>query len=432
MYFFSNKKEVKREIPAKKMTLPAQERVASSRTTSNVVARNANGRSVDDYNRMYSAYDNKFSKSANGDTLYIDAKKPAEYGEWVNSFNGSQDDYEYASRLLRFHNPRFAIPVGSSLYWDLVYGPGSFDWNVYSDGAWAYAFPTWSNPGYWNWRWRYDWAWNFGGPWYGWYGRPWSWGFGYSWGWGGSWYAYDPWYYGGWGWPGYGGWYGGWYGRPYYGGGWYAGGNRFRRNGYFYNNQGSGLMASRPGGIRGTGGSRPAFGSASRSSRGNASSVLPSRGNRGGGSFASTSGRVSRGGSVVEARPSSSSVRGDGYTFTPVQQRVIRGTGSRGNSSFERTMPGNVNTYTRPSSTRQTYRGNSRSGGRFNERPTRTQPVERQSFTRERPSTPNYNNSFRQSTPSYNNSGSYSRGGGFSGGSRGGGGFSGGGVRRGR
>mgnify|MGYP001423127249 CR=1 FL=1 len=57
-----------------------------------------------------------------------------------NGFDGSEDDYEYAMRIVRFRNPRFAIPISSPLYWDVVYGVNSWDWNVYDDGFYAYAF----------------------------------------------------------------------------------------------------------------------------------------------------------------------------------------------------------------------------------------------------------------------------------------------------
>lgn len=479
LYFFSSKKKTEKTALKKEMVLPAQ--TSSHGKNDNVlpatvVPRNANGKNVDEYNRMYSSYDNTFSKSSDGDTLYIDAKQPAEYGDWVNGFNGSESDYQYASRLLRFHNPRYAIPVGSSLYWDLVYGPASFDWNVYSDGAWAYAFPTWSNPWYWDYSIYGDWYWNFGGgPWYAWGGyRPWygGWYGGPYWGWN-SWYGWGGgWYAGYWGSP----WYGGYWGRPWYGwgGSWYAGGGRFHSNGYYLgsNGSGSGVMAHRDGGIRGVGGYTPHRGSSSSlvnadgnrsSSRGNfvnpgagrtvisstrgTSGTTTTRGsigtsfNRGyvGGSTADGSGTLRRG-RVVTAQDNDRAVAstgGNGYTLTPVQRGNT--TVSRGNSSFERTASGNANVYTRPSSTRQTYRNVSRGYNGSNNTFRFTQPAQsRQSYTRERPTNYNFNNSnnsFRSSTPSYN-SGSMSRGGGsFSGGSsRGGGSFSGGGggVHRGR
>ena len=43
----------------------------------------------------------------------------------TGEFNGTQDDYEYAERIIRFRNPRFAISISSPLYWDVVYGPNS-------------------------------------------------------------------------------------------------------------------------------------------------------------------------------------------------------------------------------------------------------------------------------------------------------------------
>lgn len=474
LYFFSNKKKTEKQVLKKEMVLPSKTTSQRNSVSSTIVSRDANAKNVDEYNRMYSAYDNKFSKSANGDTLYIDAKKPAEYGDWVNGFNGSDADYQYAGRLLRFHNPRYAIPVGSPLYWDLVYGPASFDWNVYSDGAWAYAFPTWSNPWYWDYSVYGDWYWNFGGPWYAWGGyRPWYggwyggpyWGWNSWYGWGGGWYAG---YWGGyWGGP----WYGGYWGRPWYGGGWYADGGRFRRNGYFWSgNGGSGVMAHREGGIRGVGGYTPNRGGISssssipdgtRSSRGTiinpgAGRVVAgnSRGTVGASTRgAGTTGTISRGyigdgtgsgvirrGRVVSAQDNSRAVAsagGNGYTLTPVQRGT---TVTRGNSSFERTTSGSANVYTRPSSTRQTYRNVSRGyvGGNNTNSFRYEQPAQnRPTYTRERPANYNYNNSntYRSNTPSFN-SGSFSRGGGssFSGGGSRGGGFSGGGggVHRGR
>lgn len=496
LYFFSNKKKTEKKVLKKEMVLPSTtasgQQGGRSTLSPSIVARDANGKNVDEYNRMYSSYDNRFSKSNNGDTLYIDAKKPAEYGDWVNGFNGSDNDYEYAIRLLRFHNPRYAIPVGSSLYWDLVYGPASFDWNVYSDGAWAYAFPTWSNPWYWNYTTWGDWYWNFGGPswyawggyspWYGgWYGGP-YWGWNSWYGWGGGWYAG---YWGGyWGRP----WYGGYWGRPW-GGGWYADGGRFRRNGYFWNGNGdSGVMAHRPGGIRGTSGYMPDRGNWSGASRGGfttngggrtatrggtivapdadrfnrtpvsggtrGTSALVSRGGTPGGTTVSrgyigptmdgATGTIRRG-RVVTAQNNDRSVTPvgrNGYTLTPVQRGAT--TISRGDASFGRSMSGNTGVYTRPSNTRQTfdgggvrrgYTGSNENAYRFSQ-PAQSRP----SFTRERPANYNYNNSnsySRESAPSYN-SGSFSRGGGsfggggYSGGSRGGSFGGGGGVHRGR
>ena len=100
-------------------------------------------RDVDEYNRRYDAKDNEFAME--DDTLYVKEKAVSDPdGEWVNGFNGSQDDYEYAERIIRFRNPRFAVSISSPLYWDIVYGT-ILDWNVYTDGFYAYAFPTFTN-----------------------------------------------------------------------------------------------------------------------------------------------------------------------------------------------------------------------------------------------------------------------------------------------
>ena len=145
-------------------------------------------------------------RTTDGDTLYYRVDSlivEQEDNGWVNGFTGDAEDYEYAMRLIRFRSPRYAIPVSSPLYWDIVYGGGlwpSWDWNVYDDGLYAYVFPSSYNWNYWNWRYfsPYSWGgWPYGG-----------WGWGHYYGWYDPWF--DPWYHGiGWYDPWYGGWYGG-------------------------------------------------------------------------------------------------------------------------------------------------------------------------------------------------------------------------------
>ena len=144
----------KKETKAKKENVAVQrEKRQSSATTvyaapgSTVVVKDASGRTrnIDEYNRRYTSRDNTFRTQ--NDTLYIEEKPYGERGEWVNGFEGTQDDYEYAMRIVRFRSPRYAIPVSSPLYWDVVYGAyPSWDWNVYDDGLYAYVFPTYTNP----------------------------------------------------------------------------------------------------------------------------------------------------------------------------------------------------------------------------------------------------------------------------------------------
>ena len=134
-------------------------------------------RDVDEYNRRYTSRDNTFDYE--NDTLYIEEKPLNERGEWVNGFDGSQDDYEYAMRIVRFRHPRFAIHVSSPYYWEVVHMLPSWEWNVFDDGLFAYAFPTYSNPMWWDWRWNYpitpslSFSFNYYAPWSTWYNPYW-------------------------------------------------------------------------------------------------------------------------------------------------------------------------------------------------------------------------------------------------------------------
>ena len=166
-----------------KTNAPTTVYASPGNTTIVVKDRKGNIRDVDEYNRRYDSKNYEFSQE--NDTLYIDEK---EYdgldGEWVNGFDGSEDDYEYATRIIRFRNPRYAISISSPLYWDVVYGLPSWDWNVYDDGLYAYVFPTYTNRLWWDWRFNYL------------YGPGWS----FSWGWTSPWYYsswYSPYWYGG-------------------------------------------------------------------------------------------------------------------------------------------------------------------------------------------------------------------------------------------
>ena len=93
---------------------------------------------IDAYNRRSSTYGNAEStKNKSVATTTTTRKKVVDDdldGEWIGGFNGSVSDYEYATRIIRFRNPRFAISISSPLYWDVVYGLTSWAWNVYVDG----------------------------------------------------------------------------------------------------------------------------------------------------------------------------------------------------------------------------------------------------------------------------------------------------------
>ena len=205
------KKEVKKEVNTNVYVAPGSKVVIQDRK--------GNTRDVDEYNRRYSSKENDFVLQ--NDTLYVKEKEEPELdGEWVNGFTGSEDDYEYAERIIRFRNPRFAIHISSPLYWDIVYGVNSWDWNVYTDGFYAYAFPTYTNRLWWDWRFN---------------------SFGYGWG---SWnypYYYSSWYPGWNSWFGFssgGSWGGGYYGGGYWGHPHYGGGHwGDNRRDVYYNNR---------------------------------------------------------------------------------------------------------------------------------------------------------------------------------------------------
>ena len=101
-------------------------------------------------------------------------------------------------RIIRFRNPRYAIPVSSPLYWDVVYGGAlwpSWDWNVYDDGMYAYVFPTRSNWYYWDYMMSYPYGWNaWGGPLMYHHGYHWGYHYGLHYGYHYGHVWYDPWF----------------------------------------------------------------------------------------------------------------------------------------------------------------------------------------------------------------------------------------------
>ena len=327
LYFIPKKKTEKKEtsgIPAKvvieKEKTPTTVYAAPGST---VVVKDVKGnlRDVDEYNRRYTSRDNTFSME--NDTLYIEEKPYNERGEWVNGFKGSQSDYEYAMRIIRFRNPRYAIPVSSPLYWEVVYTLPSWEWNVFDDGYYAYAFPTYTNRLWWDWRFDYSWGWRsswYYNCWYGpgyWYGSYW-----------GGWphyhhhhhHPYYPHYYPHYTWGGVGGYWGG-------GHGW--NGSSARNPGihagrYSHNYATTGVS------------SRRVVTTGNRNSRDNYVNGVRQNNNR-------NEGTVRSSGRVVTAKDGSSSVR--------PQRSAVRG---RDNSSYTRQNQGKSSSYTRQSSTRST------------------------------------------------------------------------------
>jgi hypothetical protein len=103
-----------------------------------------------------------------------------EQGYYLNGFNGSESDLEYAERIRHFHNPKYEIRDTDPRFND-IYFLNNFDWNVYIDGSYAYVTPTWTNPYWWNYNFNaYSYGnWGFGfnnyySPFYDWYDSPWA------------------------------------------------------------------------------------------------------------------------------------------------------------------------------------------------------------------------------------------------------------------
>ncbi len=447
LYFIPKKKaekkeEVKQEV---KVAVPQKQNNTTvyAAPGSTVVVKDVKGnmRDVDEYNRRYTSRDNTFSME--NDTLYIEEKPLNERGEWVNGFEGSQDDYEYAMRIVRFRNPRYAIPVSSPLYWDVVYGLPSWDWNVYDDGLYAYVFPTYTNRLWWDWRfnylygpgWSFSWGWT--SPWYysSWYPNYWYGGY-----WGGGYWGHHAWHhhhhYPGYGWGG-GYWGGGhgWYGSSAHRPGIHAGrynnnynSSRPNRNNYV-NNYGRTNSSSYVG----------------RSEGGRTSSS----------SYRSAARRGSSSGRVVSGSNSSNSVRPGRTTYrsrTGENISVGQSAVLRNENVYTRPEAGRGSSYNRPSSTRSSvsgsssyrrnsdgtvgrgaYRSNSNSSSSRGNSYSRRDSYSRQnSSSRNNISTSRSNSSYRSNSSSSSSRSSYSSGGSSVSRSSGGGGSrsSGGGSRR--
>lgn len=380
LYFIPKKKTEKKEvtgIPAKVVV----EKVEAPTTVyaspgSTVVVKDVDGnlRDVDEYNRRYTSRDNTFTME--NDTLYIEEKPYNERGEWVNGFEGSESDYEYAMRIVRFRNPRYAIPVSSPLYWEVVYTLPSWDWNVYDDGLYAYAFPTYSNPLWWDWRYSYSWGWS--SPWYhnrwyysSWYGPHWHGSY-----WGGWHYPYHrPYHY-----PHYH------HHHPYYAyggvGGYWGGHGRYGSTahrpgihaGRYVNNYSRDKIVSQSN-------SRRSSTTVNRTGRNTNTSGVRQSSNRG--TMQRTTGRV------VTAKDGNASVRPQRSAGTSQREATVNGSGVRttvrSNSMYSRPAQGQGSSYNRQSSTRST--------------------VNRSSAARKNESV----NSSRTSSRSSNSSSSYSR-----------------------
>ena len=394
-----------RQVPASEAgiaTVSSKQLQAASATV-----RDASGveRDVDEYNRRYT------SSSVDAETVYVEEEETEEEGEWLRGFEGSQEDYEYATRLIRFRSPRVAVPVSSPLYWDIVYTWSPLDWNVYIDGSYAYAFPTLYNPSWWSWH--YDpWYWNYGWNWHISYG-----GWGLGWGWNDPWY--HPYHYPYWGHHHHH------HGPIWAGGGGHLGGSW--RDGFYYDNRRR--AADRPNAVRGD----RREDNTVRATRGNDRGTVASRENT---SIRAdrTSGRVVAGRNTDDAVRSTTSGRNTSVKdAVPAEGRTSRNTVSRSNSSSPTDR--STGNYTRSSSNRSsTGRSTNSSVRNSSSRSSSSGNVSRSNSTRSSSSDNVSRSSSSRSSSSFSSgssssSRSSSMGGGSSRSSGGGGGRSGGGRR---
>lgn len=293
------------------------------------------------------------------DTLYIDEYETFSdgYGEWVNGFKGGVNDYKWAMQNMNWRTMRSAIPVGSSAYWNIVYGPGSFDWNVYRVGGLAYLFPTWSNPMYWDYSINLTWgSWGWGSPWrHSWFGPSYAWydPFFYDP------FYYDPFYFGGGFWGSHYA-FGGW---GYHWGGWHPGVSRpFAR--YEIGSRGYRMgsnIASRSRqdvGSRGNSGSRSDVGrrntSGTRTSYGTRSTDTHRIQDRASSRSSRVTGRSVNSGAATRSANSLRLRENGATTANGEGSAVTRSQATRSTSSYSRSADGRNSTYTRPSSTRAT------------------------------------------------------------------------------
>ena len=358
-YIPKKKKEKKEKVETKTVVKTEQVSVSGNdaKVTTPIVVRDVNGntRDLDEYNRRYSSRENEFTYE--NDTLYIQEKPYLEQGEWVNGFQGSEEDYNYAMRIIRFRSPSFAVSVSSPYYWDVISLGYSANWNVFDTGMYAFAFPTLTNNWWWDWRynsmfsiryypsnWLYRPHWCYSYDWYGWGHYPYH--THHS-----PWHGFHPHYaHGGWG--GYWGNNHGWHGSSAHNPGIHAG-----RYTDIYSGTSS---AGRPQANRGE---RPSRNDNLGNRRPSRNDHTVNRGNAG--SVRNSAGRV------VTSRNSSSSIRPQrSASNSRSGQAVSSGTGtSRSSGVYTRQAQGKSSSYNRASSTRSTvnnsgtWNGGGSSGG---------------------------------------------------------------------
>lgn len=135
--FYLPKKSVKPRSATKMVTTEVDEEEWG-------VADNGNTRDVDEYNRR-GAYGKSVSSSDVSSVLSASQEYEEEYVDY------EVDDYNYSTRIVRFHNPTTVV-VSSPLYWD-IYWRNCYD--PWYDSYWDWSF-HYGNIGF---RYHSSWCW---------------------------------------------------------------------------------------------------------------------------------------------------------------------------------------------------------------------------------------------------------------------------------
>ena len=146
IYFVPTKKSAKEEVQNVATTIIEQQIVEENSSMSL--------RDEDEYNRRYSSSYTVAPEQESDDYEYADEEQVV-----TRSYSISDDeDYKYASRLVRFHSPGRVL-LSSPWYWDVVYNSGYSNWTIYDDGTYWDIYTD-------DWFYRPSWSWSYYSPYY--------------------------------------------------------------------------------------------------------------------------------------------------------------------------------------------------------------------------------------------------------------------------
>ena len=138
IYYNPNDKNPVVEKKEKEAQKELQEKAAVKKTL--MATSDNHFRDVDEYNRRGESSDMTLEDiAANQKEDYVEYNVVDENGDdgyYLNGFNGSDSDYEYALRIRRFHNPKFVVSVSDPFYSD-IYFLDNNDLNVYISDNYA-------------------------------------------------------------------------------------------------------------------------------------------------------------------------------------------------------------------------------------------------------------------------------------------------------